>query len=111
MGCGGAAPTGATSERAERASSSRPSERQRAGRRWGVGAQPPRERRVSERSERGRRGRAGASEPDATGRFGEFGGRFVPETLVPACEELEVAFREAWADPVFREELDDILRD
>ena len=38
------------------------------------------------------------AEPSATGRFGEFGGRFVPETLVPACEELEAAFREAWAD-------------
>ena len=34
-------------------------------------------------------------EPSATGRFGEFGGRFVPETLVPACEELEACFREA----------------
>ena len=50
-------------------------------------------------------------EPDATGRFGEFGGRFVPETLVPACQELEAAFRDAWADPVFRKELDDALRD
>ncbi len=50
-------------------------------------------------------------EPSATGRFGEFGGRFVPETLVPACEELEAAFREAWADPGFRAELDAILRD
>jgi tryptophan synthase beta chain len=50
-------------------------------------------------------------EPSETGRFGEFGGRFVPETLVPACQELEVAFREAWADPVFRTELDDVLRD
>jgi tryptophan synthase beta chain len=40
------------------------------------------------------------------GRFGEFGGRFVPETLVPACEELERAFTEAWADPEFRAELD-----
>ena len=37
-------------------------------------------------------------EPTGLGRFGEFGGRFVPETLVPACEELEAAFREAWAD-------------
>ena len=45
------------------------------------------------------------AEPSSTGRFGEFGGRFVPETLVPACEELEAAFREAWADPVFRDEL------
>jgi len=50
-------------------------------------------------------------EPSDTGRFGEFGGRFVPETLVPACEELEVAFREAWADPLFRGELDALLRD
>ena len=31
------------------------------------------------------------AEPSASGRFGEFGGRFVPETLVPACEELEAA--------------------
>jgi tryptophan synthase beta chain len=45
------------------------------------------------------------------GRFGEFGGRFVPETLVPACEELEAAFREAWADPAFRSELFAALRD
>jgi tryptophan synthase beta chain len=45
------------------------------------------------------------------GRFGEFGGRFVPETLVPACEELEAAFREAWADPGFRAELAAALRD
>jgi tryptophan synthase beta chain len=43
--------------------------------------------------------------PDATGRFGEFGGRFVPETLVPACQELEAAFAEAWDDPAFRTEL------
>ncbi len=49
------------------------------------------------------------AEPSASGRFGEFGGRFVPETLVPACEELEAAFREAWADPAFRAELDDML--
>jgi tryptophan synthase beta chain len=45
-----------------------------------------------------------------SGRFGEFGGRFVPETLVPACEDLEVAFTEAWADPSFRAELDGLLR-
>ncbi len=35
----------------------------------------------------------------------------MPETLVPACEELEAAFRSAWADPAFRTELDDLLRD
>jgi tryptophan synthase beta chain len=51
------------------------------------------------------------SEPSATGRFGEFGGQFVPETLVPACVELEAAFRAAWADTGFRTELDDLLRD
>ncbi|MFM8312363.1 MAG: tryptophan synthase subunit beta [Ilumatobacteraceae bacterium] len=50
------------------------------------------------------------SAPSATGRFGEFGGRFVPETLVPACQELEAAFAEAWGDSVFRAELDHILR-
>jgi len=50
-------------------------------------------------------------EPSDAGRFGEFGGRFVPETLVPACAELERAFRSAWADPAFRNELDDLLRD
>jgi len=49
-------------------------------------------------------------EPGADGRFGEFGGRFVPESLVPACIELEEAFRRAWADPAFHTELDDILR-
>jgi tryptophan synthase beta chain len=50
-------------------------------------------------------------DPTPEGRFGEFGGQFVPETLVPACQELEVAFREAWDDPSFRTELDDLLRD
>jgi tryptophan synthase beta chain len=43
-------------------------------------------------------------EPSASGRFGEFGGRFVPETLVPALNQLEVAFREAWSDDAFRNE-------
>jgi len=51
------------------------------------------------------------SDPTTEGRFGEFGGRFVPETLVPACQELEIAFKEAWQDPVFRGELDAVLRD
>ena len=49
--------------------------------------------------------------PGTDGRFGEFGGRFVPETLVPSCQELEAAFHDAWADPLFRTELDDLLRD
>ena len=50
-------------------------------------------------------------DPGADGRFGEFGGRFIPETLVPACQELETAFRDAWADPVFRGELSTLLAD
>ena len=41
-------------------------------------------------------------DPGSTGRFGEFGGRYIPETLVMACAELDVAFREAWGDPGFR---------
>jgi tryptophan synthase beta chain len=50
-------------------------------------------------------------DPSKEGRFGEFGGRFVPETLIPACEELEAAFRDAWADPAFVEEFHRILID
>ncbi|GIF07851.1 tryptophan synthase beta chain [Actinoplanes siamensis] len=45
------------------------------------------------------------SAPAPTGRFGEFGGRYVPESLIPACAALETAFREAWADPAFHEQL------
>ena len=51
------------------------------------------------------------SDPTPEGRFGEFGGRYVPETLVPACEGLETAFRAAWADPGFRSRLDGLLAD
>jgi len=49
--------------------------------------------------------------PDARGRFGRFGGRFVPETLMTALGELERAFAEAQADAAFRAELDSLLRD
>ena len=49
--------------------------------------------------------------PGPDGRFGEYGGRFVPESLVPACMELEEAFAAAWADASFRTELSSILRD
>ena len=51
------------------------------------------------------------TDPTDEGRFGEFGGRFVPETLVPACEELEEAFRDAWNDSAFVEEFHRILTD
>jgi tryptophan synthase beta chain len=50
-------------------------------------------------------------DPGPSGRFGDFGGLFVPETLVPACHELDEAFRSAWGDPAFRSELDRLLRD
>ena len=48
-------------------------------------------------------------DPSTDGRFGEFGGRFVPETLVPACLELERAFSDAWNDALFRSELNDLF--
>ncbi|HEY8080709.1 MAG TPA: tryptophan synthase subunit beta [Acidimicrobiales bacterium] len=50
-----------------------------------------------------------AADPDGSGRFGGFGGRFVPEVLVPACTELDEAFRAAWGDPAFRTEFSRIL--
>ena len=55
--------------------------------------------------------RPGMGTPGADGRFGEFGGRFVPEALMPACLELEAAFTQAWADASFRDEYATILRD
>jgi tryptophan synthase beta chain len=52
-----------------------------------------------------------AQRPDRQGRFGKFGGKYVPETLMPALTELEAAFYQAKADPVFQQELDGLLRD
>jgi tryptophan synthase beta chain len=52
---------------------------------------------------------AAGAEPEALGRFGEFGGRFVPETLVPALEELEAEFRAAWTSTDFRAEFEALL--
>jgi tryptophan synthase beta chain len=49
--------------------------------------------------------------PDAAGRFGAYGGRFAPETLMGALDELEAAFVEAWDDSGFRLDLDRWLRD
>ena len=46
-----------------------------------------------------------------SGRFGAFGGRYVPETLIAALDELEVAYAEAMADPDFRGELASLLKD
>src|SRR3954468_273644 len=41
-------------------------------------------------------------EPVGLGRFGDYGGRYAPETLVPALEQLEAEFRSAWQRPAFR---------
>jgi tryptophan synthase beta chain len=49
------------------------------------------------------------SQPDATGHFGPYGGRFVPEVLMAPLEELERAYRQAAADPTFQAELEDLL--
>ncbi len=48
--------------------------------------------------------------PDSRGHFGQFGGRYVAETLMPALLELEQAYREAIADPAFLQEFDHYLR-
>ncbi|MEM1042519.1 MAG: tryptophan synthase subunit beta [Bacteroidota bacterium] len=49
--------------------------------------------------------------PDARGRFGDYGGAFVPEILVPVLEELKTAYAEAKDDPAFQREVDSLLRD
>eukprot|EP00959_Pyramimonas_sp_CCMP1952_P204756 4281608-Pyramimonas_sp.AAC.2 len=53
----------------------------------------------------------GVARPDDNGRFGKFGGRYVPETLIYALDELTVAFKEAIKDPAFQEELAGHLKD
>ncbi|GEC89886.1 MULTISPECIES: tryptophan synthase subunit beta [Brevibacillus] len=47
--------------------------------------------------------------PDENGRFGAFGGKFIPETLMNAVTELEIAFEEARRDPAFVQELNGLL--
>ncbi len=56
-------------------------------------------------------GRASAALPDALGRFGAFGGRFVPETLMGALNQLAEAYDEARRDPEFGKRLDYLLAD
>ena len=43
--------------------------------------------------------------------YGEYGGRYVPETLIPALDELDAGWREARADPAFADELDRLGRE
>ena len=58
-----------------------------------------------------RREPAGGDRVDRTGRFGRYGGRFVPETLMPALEDLEAAWNAARRDPGYRAELRRLHRD
>ncbi|MEH2329569.1 tryptophan synthase subunit beta [Nostoc sp.] len=52
-----------------------------------------------------------AQVPDTLGRFGRFGGKYVPETLMPALAELETAYQQYRNDPGFQAELQQLLRD
>jgi len=52
-----------------------------------------------------------AQRPDSLGRFGKFGGKYVPETLMPALAELEAAFYHYKADPAFQQEFQGLLKD
>ena len=49
--------------------------------------------------------------PDSKGYFGDYGGKFVPETLVPALDELAAAYKEAQADTAFWAEFESLSRD
>ncbi|GAB1539487.1 hypothetical protein NUACC21_21540 [Scytonema sp. NUACC21] len=49
--------------------------------------------------------------PDSLGRFGRFGGKYVPETLMPALSELEAAAEQYRNDPSFQAELNELLHD
>jgi tryptophan synthase beta chain len=49
--------------------------------------------------------------PDATGHFGRYGGRFMPEALIPALDQLDAAYRHAQADEAFQAEFNRLLRD
>jgi tryptophan synthase beta chain len=51
------------------------------------------------------------SVPDSTGHFGQFGGRFVPEALIAALDELDTAFQQARTDATFQAEFDRMLRE
>ena len=52
-----------------------------------------------------------AAVPDDTGHFGPYGGRFVPETLIYACDQLAAEYARARSEPAFQAELDATLRD
>ena len=74
------------------------------------GGQPD-QRRLTAFVRAARRLPTGADRVDRSGRFGRFGGRFVPETLVPALDELEAAWNSARSDRAYRDELRRLHRD
>ncbi|MDU4518359.1 MAG: pyridoxal-phosphate dependent enzyme, partial [Lactococcus lactis] len=51
------------------------------------------------------------NQPNNQGFYGQFGGQFVPETLMTAVKELEVAYEDSKKDPVFQAELKELLKD
>jgi tryptophan synthase beta chain len=55
--------------------------------------------------------RSPGEQPDARGHFGRYGGRFVPEALIAALDELDAAYRNALVDPTFQAEFDRLLRE
>ncbi len=52
-----------------------------------------------------------AQQPDSLGRFGRYGGKYVPETLMPALSELETAYAQSKNDPEFQQQLEALLKD
>lgn len=54
---------------------------------------------------------AQTARPDSLGRFGKFGGKYVPETLMPALSELEASYEQYRNEPGFQEELQGLLKD
>ena len=51
-----------------------------------------------------------SNRPSSNGRFGNYGGQYVPETLMPALFELEKAAKDAWTDKKFTDELNHLLK-
>ena len=64
----------------------------------------------SKQAETSRPSAASSAVPDAKGRFGEFGRRFVPETLMDALEELTAQYEQAKNDELFQAELSNLLK-
>lgn len=64
---------------------------------------------MAKQAKSGKRVQMAATQPDASGRFGPYGGRYVPETLVPALDDVTAAYHVARRDPVFQKEFKHLL--